>query len=99
MTLSDGAKDDQLPWWLENLNDMYKPIQLPPISNEFSSDASKYDGWGVVLGNVSTEGAWTASVFKIHINAKDMIAIYYALRSFVDKLCGKLFWTSCSCPV
>ena len=53
MTLSDGAKDD-LHWWLQNLGDMYKPIQLPPISVEFSSDASEYDGWGVVMKNVST---------------------------------------------
>ena len=67
----------------------YKPIQLPPKSIEFSSDASKYDFWGVVMGNVSTGGAWTASEFEIHINIKEMIAIFYALRSFVDKLSGQ----------
>ena len=70
ITLSDGAKDD-LHWWLQNISDMYKPIQLPSISVEFSSDASKYDGWGVVMENVSTGGAWTASEFEIHINIRD----------------------------
>ena len=94
MTLSDEEKD-YFHWWLENLSDMYKPIQLPPISIEFSSDGSKYDDWTVVMGKVSTGGAWTASEFEIHIGTKEMIAIYYALRSFVDKLSGQHVRVQC----
>ena len=94
MTLSNEAKD-YLHRWLENLSDIYKPIQLPPISIEFSSDGSKYDDWGVVTGKVSTGGAWTASEFEIHIDVKEMIAFYYALRSFVDKLSGQHVRVQC----
>ena len=72
-----------------------QPIQLPPISKEFSSDASKYDGQGVVMGNVSTGGAWTASEFEIHINIKETIAIYCALRSFANKLSGQYVCVQC----
>ena len=46
------------------------------------------------MGNVSTGSAWTASEFEIHINIKEMIAIHYAVRSFVDKLCGQIMWTN-----
>ena len=49
----------------------------------------------VVMENVSTGGAWTASEFEIHINIKEMIAIFYGLRSFVDKLFGKHVRVQC----
>ena len=38
------------------------------------------------MGTVSTGGAWLPSELTLHINVKAMIAILYALRSFVDKL-------------
>ena len=38
------------------------------------------------MGTVSTGGAWLPSELTLHINAKEMVAILYALRSFVDKL-------------
>ena len=53
MTLSREAKND-LNWWLNNLNDMYAPIQLPPITKFLSTDASKTKGWGAVMENLST---------------------------------------------
>ncbi len=81
MTLSREAKND-LNWWLNNLNDMYAPIQLPPITKFLSTDASKTKGWGAVMENLSTGGAWLASEFEIHVNVKEILAIYYALRSF-----------------
>ena len=42
-------------------------------------------------------GAWTASEFEIHINIniKEMIAIFYGLRSFVDKLSGQNVRVQC----
>ena len=45
--------------------------------------------------NVSTGGAWTASEFEIHINIEEMIAIYYALWSFVGKLSGQYVRVQC----
>ena len=50
---------------------------------------------GVLMVNVSTGGAWTASEFEIHINIKKITAIYYALRSFVDKLSGQHVHVQC----
>ena len=42
-------------------------------------------------------GPWTASEFEIHINIniKKMIAIFYGLRSFVDKLSGQNVRVQC----
>ena len=84
MLLSVAAKGD-LQWWLETIPHMYAPIHLPPITNFITCDASS-KGWGAVMGTVSTRGAWLPSEFTLHINVKEMIAILYALRSFVDKL-------------
>ena len=83
MTLSRHAKDD-LRWWSENLNETYAPIQWPPITDEMATDASSLIGWGAVLGKHQTGGAWSDDESDIHINVKEMMAIYFAIRSFVN---------------
>ena len=84
MVVSPDGKGDLL-WWLTNIHDMYAPIHLPPISNMMSCDASG-KGCGAVMGNVSTGGAWLSGEISVHINVKEMIAIYYGLRSFIHNV-------------
>ena len=88
MTLTRFAKMDLL-WWKKNIYKTYAPIQWPPISVEIATDASSLTGWGAVCSSESTGGAWSAKEANIHINIKEMIAIYYAIRSFRHHLKNK----------
>ena len=85
MTLTLFAKED-LAWWRKNVKKTYAPIQWPAISQEIATDASSLIGWGAVCGSERTGGAWSAKEAHIHISIKEMIAIYYAIRSFKDLL-------------
>ena len=40
------------------------------------------------MDGVSAGGAWAGTEIDIHINVKEMIAIYYALRSFLSHVTG-----------
>ena len=89
MQLSDDSKKEIL-WWKENIHTMNAPIEWPPITQEISTDASGKNGWGAsMLGTVPIGGMWTSDQLDIHINVKEMLAILYALRSFVDNLEGQ----------
>ena len=89
MHLSTDAKNE-LNWWLENVNTMYAPIQWPPITQEISTDASGNNGWGAsILGILPIGGLWSEDQIDLHINVKEMIAVLYGLRSFVEKLRGQ----------
>ena len=80
MTLTVGAKAD-LMWWRKNLHTMFAPIHLPPISLTLKCDASD-TGWGAISQGMSTGGAWSPHEKDLHINCKEMLAIYFSLRSF-----------------
>ena len=84
MTLSVHAKHD-LQWWLINLPTLSAPIQLMPITLTMSCDASN-TGWGAVLQSQTAGGAWTPTEQELHINCKEMLAVYYGLRSFSQHL-------------
>lgn len=88
MTLSSDARDE-LAWWVENMNTMNAPILWPPITAEISTDASGKNGWGAnMVGSTPIGGVWDDDQMDMHINIKEMLAIFYALRSFVDLLRG-----------
>ena len=89
MQLSDESRQEML-WWKNNMATMHSPIEWPPITQEVSTDASGKNGWGAsILGTMPIGGMWTADQMDIHINVKEMLAILYALRSFVDILRGQ----------
>ena len=88
MQLSQEAKNE-LIWWKDNIEDMEAPIQWPPITQEISTDASGKNGWGASMsGTLPIGGTWTGDQMDLHINIKEMLAVLYALRSFVEKLEG-----------
>lgn len=86
LKISSFGKED-IKWWLDNLGNMYAPINLPSIQTTISCDASDI-GWGDVLADKTTVGACTPDEQKLHINCKEMLAIYYGLRSFYDSIKG-----------
>ena len=88
MFLSDRAVTE-LVWWKNNVFTTSAPIRWPAISIEIASDASSLIGWGATCGSERTGGAWSALEAEIHISVKEMIAIYYAIRSFVHLLKGR----------
>ena len=85
MALGHKARDD-LYWWLNNIQNMYAPIQKKPITKQMTTDASKNKGWGAAMEEISIGGAWKATEFDLDINIKEMIAVYYSIRSFKDRL-------------
>ncbi len=93
MQFSEEAKTE-LTWWLENIDTMYAPIQWPPITQEISADASGENGWGAsihgwgasIVGVAPIGGLWSENEIDLHINVKEMLAVLYALRTFVRQL-------------
>ena len=88
MSLSQQAKKE-LDWWLKNLDKMKANIQQKPITKEMSTDASGEIGWGASMEYIDIGGAWDTDELTLHINEKELLAIYYALLSFKNKLEGK----------
>ena len=56
MTLDDGARQD-LHWWMLNVFDCYRNINVGPVTKTIRSDASG-DGWGITDMVTSSGGRW-----------------------------------------
>ena len=83
--ISDDAKDD-LKWWRDN-NQMENWINPPIIDTELFCDASDF-AWGGVFETKLT-GAWSETEKEYHINEKELLAMFYTLKSFKFDLQGK----------
>ena len=89
MQISENGKLELL-WWRDNIPSMNAPILWPPRTSEISTDASGKIGWGAsILGTLPIGGAWTQEQADLHINVKEMLAILYGLRSFIETLKGQ----------
>ena len=84
--ISDDAKDD-LKWWKDN-NQMENWIHPPIIDTELFCDASDF-AWGSVFEIKPTGGAWPKTEKKYNINEKELLAIFFTLKSFKFDLQGK----------
>ena len=88
MHVSDRAKLT-LTWWLNVVN-INKPhvFRIPHISMELSSDASDL-GWGIAFDSGERTGFHFANQDMHHpINSKQLLAIYYGIPSFKNKIAG-----------
>ena len=72
----------ELTWWRLHIDTMRKWIYPPRIAHILHCDASDY-AWGATLTQ-KTGGAWNPTEKLLHINLKEMLAIYYALRAFLQ---------------
>ena len=70
-----------LDWWLQNLPTAYRTISHGNASKIIISDAST-TGWGAICNNTPTGGRWSFEEMKFHINYLELLAIFYALKSF-----------------
>ena len=65
------------------------PIERRNPEVEIKTDASGSGGWGAVCGPHKTGGRWSKTEISLHINALEMMAILYALKSFKGIIRGK----------
>lgn len=71
-----------LLWWESNLSSITRPIYQPDPCQTFNTDASG-DGWGYFCSQTqkSTQGRWTLYEQKLHINIKELLAVYHTLEA------------------
>ncbi len=87
MKLSKTACDE-LHWWIDSANSLFKPVVLSQPEVTLFTDASSL-GWGGVLDKVNIGGRWSPSEANHHINYLEMLAVFFALKAFQTQLCGK----------
>jgi hypothetical protein len=71
---------EELMWWRTHLrqwNGLSWIAARPQL--DVYTDASTY-GWGLVINNRSFSGTWTASQQPRHINYKELLTVFFALR-------------------
>lgn len=87
MSISNKAIEE-LGWWLDILESSYNDIYPPAIDITLYSDAS-LQGWGAVMDEVSTGGRWSYTESKNHINYLELLAAFFAIKTFKGSLNGK----------
>lgn len=80
MCISDEMTDNLL-WWMNNVHIACRRICHGPIQFEVYSDASLL-GWGATFNNQEICGHWSDTEQSYHINALELLACFYALKSF-----------------
>ena len=70
----------ELGWWLENVDNIEKPIALPSSDLKYFCDSSSYS-WGANFDTQKIGGAWNMKEKALHINCKQLLAVYYSFRS------------------
>ena len=85
--LSDSSVSE-LHWWIRNVEKKNgKPIRPKKSPVLLQTDAS-LQGWGAYHKNTNTSigGRWSRSEVEAHINFLELLAIFYALKSFCSEL-------------
>ena len=83
MTL-DQKSIDNLTWWVNNIYPSYNDIFKGPPSASLYTDASNL-GWGAIYNSASTRGSWNKKEQSLHINALELKAILFGLKSLVTE--------------
>ena len=83
----DSKGKQELIWWKENIHHSKNWVSPPVISKNLYTDASSY-AWGAILEKTETGGVWSLEEQNVHINCQELLAVFYALKSFQEKLKG-----------
>jgi len=81
MSISNQSRCD-LEWWVKSIDKEWQFLQKPAHSIMITSDASP-TGWGAHCGRSEARGQWALEQTKLHINVLELLAVFYALNSFV----------------
>ena len=76
---------DELKWWLENSQN---EIATPDPEITIKSDAI-HTGWGCQCDGVRSGGHWLPVKSQFHINYLELLAAFFSLKCFEDKISGK----------
>ena len=87
MALSKLSLSD-VDWWLSNLNNSFGHISRPPLDFTVYSDAS-LSGWRGALDSMSSGGLWSPTEAMYPINVLELLAAYFARKSFKTELTNK----------
>jgi hypothetical protein len=87
MTLSPDEIHD-LNWWYTSISSAYNPISHGEPQVCITTDASLTE-WGCSVDDVNAGGNWTPTEAEHHINYLEMLAVFFALKSFSSQISGK----------
>ena len=80
--ISEMAKRE-IQWWIDNIEDSFAYIKATPdIDYKIHTDASTL-GWGACDNSEISNGRWSEEEQEMHINCLELLAIKFALMSFV----------------
>lgn len=85
MILNKELINEDLDWWYYNIDQSISPIRNNIYEFEFFSDASK-TGWGASFNNEKIHGFWTEDEKHYHINILEMLAAFFALKTFATNV-------------
>lgn len=83
--LIDPCIKQEISWWIKSIGGSNRDIKTKPYSVEIFSDASR-TGWGGFCGGSGTHGFWSKEERRYHINVLELLAAYYALKTFARNL-------------
>lgn len=84
ITLNSGAQQE-LSWWVNNVDKATKRIHHGKPSLLLRSDASK-KGWGASFEGLKAGGRWSQLEMSEHINVLETKAIFFALKSMCSSV-------------
>jgi len=80
--------EQELDWWIREVEYAYFPLERKEPEIEIRTDASK-SGYGSVCSSVCAGGRWSKLEQQLHINVLELLAIENGLKSFEDEIAGK----------
>lgn len=87
MPVTEDMKTD-LRWWVNQVIVQDRKIFRKSPDIELYTDASDL-GWGGCLNSQTTGGRWCREEIQLHINARELKAIFLTLKSFAQEVRGK----------
>lgn len=85
----DSSSERDIKWWLSAIKSWNgRPIVKNTIDKQIFTDASS-TGWGAVCDGMEASGLWSIHQSFQHSNARELMAVLLALKSFKDSLKGK----------
>ena len=84
MKVSQAGKMDIL-WWINEIKDLFSPMQIPNSSFLLKGDASK-TGWGAIFDKKTAGGHFAPDESLLHINVLELKAVLFGLKSLCSHL-------------
>lgn len=81
----NSVSSEELDWWYSNIGKAVNYISNFNPSIEIYSDASS-SGWDAVCKGERTHGFWNGEEKKLHINNLELLAVFFGLKCFAEKL-------------